>query len=219
MYSDKKFFGVMIVVAGLMASFAMAVMVLPGAPARAQSVACGSEYVIKPGDTLSKLARTIYGNGDAWYIIYNANRDTIGRDASHVTPGEALVIPCLDLKAKGPSLEKIAAGIVNEIRVLCARELATYCNDVTPGEGRILACFAAHEDKLSTSCEFAIYDAASTLEKTAVRVDFLANQCASDIAQYCKNVELGEGRLLKCLKLYKSKITPYCRVAMSEFDD
>ncbi len=139
--------------------------------------------------------------------------------ASHVTPGEALVIPCLDLKAKGPSLEKIATGVVEKIVNLCSKELSTYCKDVAPGEGRVLACFAAHEDKLSARCEFALYDAASTLEKTAIRTEFLAKQCASDIAQHCKTVEPGEGRLLNCLKLHKVKATPNCKVAMSEFGE
>ena len=39
-------------------------------------------------------------------------------------------------------------------------ELETYCKDVTPGDGRILACLYAHGDKLSGQCEYALYDAA-----------------------------------------------------------
>jgi len=31
----------------------------------------------------------------------------------------------------------------------CKKEIETYCKGVTPGEGRILACLYAYEDKLS----------------------------------------------------------------------
>ena len=63
----------------------------------------------------------------------------IGGNASHVLIGQLLDIPCLDLKAKGPSLEKIAASVVKKVQVFCARELTNYCSNVAPGEGRILA--------------------------------------------------------------------------------
>jgi Cysteine rich repeat len=35
----------------------------------------------------------------------------------------------------------------------CKAELDTYCKDVTPGEGRILGCLYARNDKLSGKCE------------------------------------------------------------------
>jgi hypothetical protein len=38
----------------------------------------------------------------------------------------------------------------------CNSELAQYCAEVTPGEGRLLACLYAHEDKLSGQCERAL---------------------------------------------------------------
>ena len=47
----------------------------------------------------------------------------------------------------------------------CKVEIETYCSQVTPGEGRILACLYAHEDKLSAKCEYALYDAAAQLER------------------------------------------------------
>ena len=42
----------------------------------------------------------------------------------------------------------------------CKAELESYCKDVTPGEGRILACLYSHQDKLSGKCEYALFDAA-----------------------------------------------------------
>ena len=43
----------------------------------------------------------------------------------------------------------------------CSSELAQYCAEVTPGEGRLLACLYAHGDKLSGQCDYALYDAAA----------------------------------------------------------
>ncbi len=190
-------------------------LVLGSLSAEAANIACGAPYIVKLGDNLTKLAREAYGSGRAWYVIYNANQQVIGNNASLIQPGQAFKIPCLNLQDKGPSLEKVAAGVAAEVRVLCSRELTTYCADVAPGGGRVLACFAAHEDKLSPACEFALYNSASTLERTAVVADFLVSQCASDVANYCQPVQPGQGRLLNCLKLHGGKLTPNCRAAVS----
>ena len=42
----------------------------------------------------------------------------------------------------------------------CKEDIKNYCSNVTPGEGRLLACAAAHEDKLSGQCSYALYQAA-----------------------------------------------------------
>ena len=47
----------------------------------------------------------------------------------------------------------------------CQPELETYCSQVTPGDGRLLACFFAHEDKVSGKCNWAIYQAAVAVEE------------------------------------------------------
>ena len=52
-----------------------------------------------------------------------------------------------------------------QVREGCSPELTRYCAEVTPGEGRLLACLYAHGDKLSGQCEFALYDAAARLER------------------------------------------------------
>jgi Cysteine rich repeat len=36
------------------------------------------------------------------------------------------------------------------------------------------------------------------------------NPCEGDIAKFCKNVERGEGRILRCLTLSEEKLTPAC---------
>jgi len=45
--------------------------------------------------------------------------------------------------------EVVAQGLVDTITKGCDKELKEYCRSVTPGEGRVLACLYAFNDKLS----------------------------------------------------------------------
>ncbi len=49
-------------------------------------------YTVKSGDTLSKIARDYYGNGNDYMRIYNANRDQL-HDPDKIYPGQVLRIP------------------------------------------------------------------------------------------------------------------------------
>jgi len=49
-------------------------------------------YVVERGDNLWKIAKKVYGDGDRWIDIYNANSDVIKKD--HVIyKGQVLRIP------------------------------------------------------------------------------------------------------------------------------
>ena len=45
----------------------------------------------------------------------------------------------------------------------CGSESKQYCSPVTPGEGRMVFCMEAHEDKLSPKCTAAMIDAAKDI--------------------------------------------------------
>jgi len=49
-------------------------------------------YVVKAGDTLSKIAKELLGDGDRWPEILAANKDQI-KDADEIKPGQELKIP------------------------------------------------------------------------------------------------------------------------------
>jgi len=49
-------------------------------------------YTVKPGDTLSKISRELYGDANQYTKIFNANRNIL-RDANTIIPGQELVIP------------------------------------------------------------------------------------------------------------------------------
>jgi hypothetical protein len=79
----------------------------------------------------------------------------------------------------------------------CEGDLEQYCSQVTPGEGRLLHCVAAHEDKLSGQCEYALYQAASLLEQLSV-------------------AEAGEGRILACLEDNAEQVGETCKQAIAD---
>jgi hypothetical protein len=98
----------------------------------------------------------------------------------------------------------------------CQKELETYCKNVTPGEGRVLACLYAHSDKLSGQCEFALYDAAAQLERAVAALSYVVNECRDDLANLCADVPAGEGRLAKCLEQNDAKVSARCKQAQKD---
>ena len=101
----------------------------------------------------------------------------------------------------------------------CAMEIDSYCSQVTPGEGRLMACFYAHEDKLSAGCINAVYDAAVALEEAIDAFIYLATACETDIDTLCADVEAGEGRILNCLMAEEESLSESCAQAMVETEE
>jgi len=98
----------------------------------------------------------------------------------------------------------------------CAVEIETYCSQVMAGEGRMLACFYAHEDKLSGQCEFALYSAAAQLDRAVSALNYVAGQCKDDIMKHCASVEMGEGRILDCLSANEETVSAECKAAVAQ---
>jgi hypothetical protein len=98
----------------------------------------------------------------------------------------------------------------------CEDDIKSYCSQVTPGNGRILHCMAAHEDKISGRCQYAFYQAASILEQLATATAYVASQCATDIEAYCSDVRMGEGRVLACLTKNEADLSDACEQAIAD---
>ncbi len=124
-----------------------------------------------------------------------------------------IVLSLLFLVAMPVAAER---DLVKSVAQGCKAELETYCKDVTPGDGRILACLYAYGDKLSGQCEYALYDAAVQLERAVAALAYVANECADDLDQYCSDVAMGQGRLLKCLEKSDKKVSQRCKQALKD---
>jgi hypothetical protein len=107
-----------------------------------------------------------------------------------------------------------ADTIVGTVTEGCKTELAAWCSDVTPGEGRVLSCLAAREDKLSGQCEFALYQASAQLDAFVASIRHVATECKAELQKHCANIELGEGRVAKCLKANEATASAACKQAI-----
>lgn len=114
------------------------------------------------------------------------------------------------------AMEQAGKEIVQTVADGCKKEIETYCKNVTPGEGRVLACLYAHEDKLSGRCDYALYDAAAQLERAINALTYVANECGDDLDKFCADIAPGEGRLAECLKKNEAKVSGRCKQAFKD---
>jgi len=128
-----------------------------------------------------------------------------------------IAIACLITMSLGTiSTASAAEDLIESVVTGCEKELTGFCSQVTPGNGRILACLYAHGDKISGSCEFALYDAAAQLERAIGALTYVANECANDLDNHCAAVEIGEARLAQCLLDNKANLQPRCANAIDK---
>jgi hypothetical protein len=113
-------------------------------------------------------------------------------------------------------IEARLTAAVNKVLAACGDDLNKYCSTVTPGGGRGLLCLQAHEDKISTKCEYALFDASRNLQRSLNRVEQAADVCWSDIEKNCSNIPQGGGRIAQCLVDKKASLTPACQSKVSE---
>jgi len=109
-----------------------------------------------------------------------------------------------------------AETLIDSVVKGCDKELKTYCKDVTPGEGRVVACLYAFSDKLTPKCEYALYDAAAQLERALTALTYVANECRDDLTKFCSNIKVGEGRLLACIEKNEKQVSKRCKEAIKE---
>jgi hypothetical protein len=125
-----------------------------------------------------------------------------------------LVLGIFALSAAAPAIAQ--DSLLEYVLTSCEADLKQYCSQVTPGEGRLLHCAAAHEDKLSGQCSYALYQAASLLEQLAVAIAYVAQSCETEIKTMCGDVKAGEGRVLSCLEGNSESLGEACKKALAD---
>lgn len=112
-----------------------------------------------------------------------------------------------------------AEDVVDYVATNCATEIEAYCSQVMPGEGRMMACFYAHEDKISGQCVNALWDAAEALEDAIDTFVDIAVDCEADIDKFCADIEMGEGRILRCLESSVDSLSEDCAEELAEAEE
>jgi hypothetical protein len=87
--------------------------------------------------------------------------------------------------------------------LICADDIEHYCKEIKPGGGRLLNCLKSHETDLSVSCKGKIDELRGIIKE-------FEQVCSGDITQFCKEVQPGGGRIIKCLKEREKELSPPC---------
>jgi hypothetical protein len=114
-------------------------------------------------------------------------------------------------------LEKLTARIA-KLESACARDIKKYCRDVTPGEGRMIYCMQAHEDKISVKCAFELGEAASSVQSSADALKDAILACKAEITGVCGKTVPGQGRIAACLIANKSTASKDCADAIQKVE-
>lgn len=89
----------------------------------------------------------------------------------------------------------------------CADDLARYCKDVQPGEGRMARCLKEHEHQVSPACR-------DNIAATKRKVEEIGRACETDHARLCKDAQPGGGRILNCLKAHDAELSAECKAKL-----
>ena len=111
------------------------------------------------------------------------------------------------LKAKAAKLESV-----------CAKDIKKYCSNVTPGEGRMIYCMQAYEDKISPKCVFELEAAATSVLTTADALKDAVIACKAEITGVCGKTQPGQGRIAACLLANKSTASSGCAEAIKKIE-
>lgn len=108
---------------------------------------------------------------------------------------------------------------VGKLEKSCAKDIKKYCSNVTPGEGRMIYCMQAHEDKISPGCAYDLEDVVLALQASNDALKEAVNACRTDIADKCGTVQPGKGRIAACLVANKATVSKDCADAIQKVEN
>ena len=148
------------------------------------------------------------------------------RNITHLLIGLGFM-SLLVIRPIGPASAQadIAKAIVDKLTALaakvessCADDIKKYCSTVTPGEGRIIYCMQAHEDKISPKCAYDLEEAATNVQTSIDNLKEAIVACKAEITGVCGNIVPGQGRIAACLIANKSAASKGCSEALQKIE-
>jgi hypothetical protein len=103
------------------------------------------------------------------------------------------------------------SGAMQQLRQACQDELRNFCSTVTPGEGRLLLCMQAHDDKISRQCELAMLETTRHVGKAVHRMENFAQACWQDIQAHCSGAG---GSVAQCMLDNRASLSAPCQAVV-----
>jgi Golgi apparatus protein 1 len=103
-------------------------------------------------------------------------------------------------------------GAMQQLQAACGEELRSFCGTVTPGEGRLLLCMQAHEDKLGRGCGMALLETSRSIGSAISRVERFAEACWNDIQTFCRTAG---GSITQCVVDNRSSLSRQCQAIIA----
>jgi Cysteine rich repeat/PRC-barrel domain len=154
--------------------------------------------------------------GAALAVCVGSISMTAAVEAQQLQTREGQPLPQQDLKQmweqQRSQMRDHMASAMQNLRGACQDELRNFCGTVTPGEGRVLLCMQAHEDKLSRQCEMALLETSRDIGHAIRRVERFAQACLSDIKVHCSTAG---GSVTKCMVENRAALSPQCRAIVA----
>jgi hypothetical protein len=104
------------------------------------------------------------------------------------------------------------AGAMQQLRTACDDEMRNFCSTVTPGEGRLLLCMQAHEDKISRQCELALLETSRNIGGAVQRAETFAKACWQDIQAHCSGTG---GSVMQCMAEKRASLSAPCQAMVA----
>ena len=87
----------------------------------------------------------------------------------------------------------------------CRADVAKFCAQVAPGQGRIARCLKESQWQLSPACQ-------EHAERIAVQTKETLQACQDEILQFCSSGEVQGRGIAQCLKRENPHLSPECKV-------
>lgn len=103
----------------------------------------------------------------------------------------------------------LSTPVFAEEPLICADDIDKFCKEIKPGGGRIMNCLKMHENELTVSCREKIMETQGVIKACE-------QACAGDIAQFCKEIQPGGGRIARCLREHEKDLSPSCSAQLEK---
>ena len=92
----------------------------------------------------------------------------------------------------------------------CENEIKQFCQSSGNDTRDILSCLGDHEDTLSDTCKESALATSLFIVEAGVKLNEAINACHIDIDTFCSEIELGEDKVIPCLREHQKVISRQC---------